>query len=88
MPTCSYCPDPNYNDVARRERIQGISVFEVLISPTGVAQQMRPLRLLGYGLDERAFNTIKKWKFKPATSIEDGTPAAVIIPMEITFRLY
>jgi TonB family protein len=58
-----------------------------LISANGDLQQIRPLRLLGYGLDEQAFNAIKKWKFKPATR-EDGTPVATIVPVEVTFRLY
>jgi TonB family protein len=43
--------------------------------------------LLGYGLDEEAYNTIKKWKFKPATE-KDGTPVAAVVPVEVTFRLY
>jgi Gram-negative bacterial TonB protein C-terminal len=88
MPACVYCPDPTYNDLGRRERVQGESVFEVLISAQGVAQRLRPIRLLGYGLDEQAFNAIKKWKFKPATSKADGSPIAVIAPIEVTFRLY
>jgi TonB family protein len=86
MPRCVYCPDPSYNDLARRNKINGVSVLEVLISPAGVAQQIRPVRLLGYGLDEQAYNVIKKWKFKPATA--DGTPVPTIVPVEVTFRLY
>jgi len=88
MPACIYCPDPTYNDLGRRERVQGESVFEVLISAQGVAERLRPIRLLGYGLDEQAFNAIKKWKFKPATAKADGRPIAVIAPIEVTFRLY
>jgi hypothetical protein len=63
-------------------------VLEVLISPAGVAQQIRPVRLLGYGLDEQAYDVIKQWKFKPATLWENGTPVPAIVPVEVTFRLY
>jgi TonB family protein len=87
LPSCVYCPDPSYNDLARSKNLQGSCVLEVLISANGDLQQIRPLRLLGYGLDEQAFNAIKKWKFKPATR-EDGTPVATIVPVEVTFRLY
>jgi TolB-like protein len=86
-PTCIYCPDPTYNDWARGEKISGVCVFMVLISSGGAAQRIRPLKLLGYGLDERAFDAIKSWKFKPATS-KDGTPIAVVVPIEVSFRLY
>jgi len=87
-PSCRYCPDPLYTQPARRNQVQGTAVFDILISKDGDAQQIRPVRLLGYGLDEQAFNTVKKWKFKPATMKKDGTPIAIIIPVEVTFRLF
>ena len=59
----------------------------VLISPKGTAQQIRPQKMLGYGLDEQAYEAIKKWKFKPAMRA-DGTPIATVVPVEVTFRLY
>ena len=88
MPSCVHCPDPSYNNLARSERIQGTCILEVLISNTGDAKQIRPVKLLGYGLDERAYDAIKSWKFKPATSKNDGTPVSVIVPIEVSFRLY
>jgi TonB family protein len=86
MPSCIHCPDPSYNDLARSKRVQGTCVMEVLISESGQARQIRPVKLLGYGLDERAFDVIKKWRFKPATI--DGTPVATIVPIDVTFRLF
>jgi len=87
MPSCIRCPDPSYTDLARRARINGTDVFQVLISAEGEAKQIRPMKLIGYGLDEQAFSTIKKWRFKPATN-KDGTPVPVVVPVEVTFRLY
>ena len=86
MPGCIYCPNPSFSELARANKIQGSCVLEVLISASGEIQQIRPLRLLGYGLDEQAFNVIRSWKFRPAT--KDGTPMAVIVPVEVTFRLF
>jgi len=88
MPRCVYCPDPSYKDLARRNKINGVSVLEVLISQAGVAQQIRPVRLFGYGLDEQAYDVNKQWKCKPATLREKGTPVPAIVPVEVTFRLY
>ena len=78
MPSCVHCPDPSYNDLARRNKINGVSVLEVLISPAEVAQKIRPVRLLGYGLDEQAYDVIKTWRFKAATLKADGRPVPAI----------
>jgi len=86
MPSCIYCPDPSYTDPARRAKINGTSVFEVLISASGEAAQLRPVKMLGYGLDEKAFEAIKRWKFRPAT--KDGLSVPIIVPVEVTFRIY
>jgi TonB family protein len=85
-PTCVYCPDPLYSSLARALKIQGTCVFDVVISAEGRAVQMHPHRLIGYALDEEAFNVIKKWKFKAAR--KDGVPVSVVIPIEVTFRLF
>ncbi len=88
MPGCLHCPDPTYNDLARSEKIQGTCILEVLISENGQAKQIRPVKLLGYGLDERAYDVIKTWKFRPARNKKDDTPVPAIVPVEVTFRLY
>ncbi|SRR5713226_767065 len=87
MPQCLHCPQPEYNDEARRDRIQGTSMFEVLISPAGDVVKAHPIKLLGYGLDEQAFHAIKRWRFKPALG-QDGAPVAVVVEIEVTFHLY
>jgi TonB family protein len=86
MPSCIRCPDPSYTNPARRAKINGTSIFEVLISPSGEAAQLRPVKMLGYGLDEKAFEAIKHWKFRPAT--QNGSPVPIIVPVEVTFRIY
>jgi TonB family protein len=88
MPSCIYCPDPPYTDLARRNHLQGIAIFQVLVSTSGRPVQIRPVRFLGNGLDETAFEAIKRWRFKPATSKADGTPVATVVPIEVSFRLY
>lgn len=85
-PMCVYCPDPLYSSLARALKIQGTCVFDVVISAEGRAVQLRPKKLIGYALDEEAFNVIKKWKFKAAR--KDGVPVSVVIPIEVTFRLF
>jgi TonB family protein len=86
MPRCIHCPDPSYTDLARRNHFQGVAIFEVLITADGRPGQIRPVGLIGNGLDEAGFAAIKKWRFKPAT--KDGTPVPTIVPIEVTFRLF
>jgi TonB family protein len=88
MPSCIYCPDPSYTDLARRNHLQGVAIFEVLITAEGLPVRIRPMQLIGNGLDEAAFAAIKSWKFRPATLKGEGTPIATIVPVQITFRLF
>ena len=87
-PFCVYCPDPPYTDPARQAKINGVENFQAVISVEGKASQIHPVKLLGYGLDEQAYATIKTWRFKPATRKKDGMPVAVAVPIEMTFRLF
>ena len=87
MPHCTFCPNPTYNDFARKARIQGKSVLEIVISKEGRVLQLHPVKLLGYGLDEDAYNVLRQWQFTPTTNAE-GVPVNVIVPVQISFRLF
>ena len=87
MPTCIYCPQPSYNDLARSQKIQGTALFDILVSTAGRAVAVHPNKLLGYGLDEQAFNAILNWRFSPGVDT-DGKPIAVAVRIEVTFQLY
>lgn len=87
VPQCIFCPLPDYSDYARANHLEGNCVFDVLISADGKAEKLHLVKRLGNGLDEKAFYTIKTWRFNPATD-ENGNPIAAIVPIEVTFRLY
>ena len=80
-------PLPNYTEDARRLRIQGIVLLEVVILKDGTVGNARVLRGLDHGLDESAIHTvISKWRFKPGTL--NGKPVDVLANIEVDFRLY
>ena len=84
-PQCIYCPVPSYSDAARSAKFQGRVVLQAVITPEGRASQIIVIKMAGHGLDERAIEEVRTWKFKPAT--KDGEPVATRTPIEISFRL-
>lgn len=87
LPSCAYCPDPQYTDEAREAKLQGRVTLRVLVGADGRAAQIQIIQGIGLGLDERAAQAIRGWKFVPA---HDGArhpvPAWVIV--EAVFRLF
>lgn len=86
-PVCVYCPNPQFTDEAVKAKYQGSVYLSVVVTPDGRATNIRVEKGLGMGLDERAIETVKTWRFQPALG-PDGKPAAVGLTVELTFRLY
>jgi len=87
LPTCFTCPYPIYTDEARQTKIQGTVTLRVLVGTDGRASDIRVVRGIGFGLDERAAQTVRGWKFKPARDASQH-PVAAWITVEAVFRLF
>ena len=87
LPTCFICPYPIYTDEARQTKIQGTVTLRVLVGTDGRASDIRVVRGVGFGLDERAAQTVRDWKFKPARDANQH-PVAAWITVEAVFRLF
>src|SRR5437868_1971792 len=85
-PRAIYQPDPEYSEEARKAKYQGTVILWMIVSADGRAREIRVLRSVGMGLDEKAIEAVKTWKFEPAR--KDGNPVAVQINVEVSFRLY
>ncbi len=85
-PRAVYTFDPPYTDIARSDRLQGVSVVEVLIDEKGQPRYAIPVKKLGDGLDENALTAIKQWKFQPAT--KNSKPVPCLATVEVAFHLY
>lgn len=85
-PSCAYCPDPKYSEEARKAKYQGTVVLQAVITPDGRAIDIEVVKGPGLGLEEKAVEAVKTWRFKPAVG-PNGKPVAVIVPIEVTFRL-
>ena len=84
-PALLYKVEPEYSEEARKAKHQGIVVLYVEVDPSGRAQNLRVLQSLGLGLDEKAIDAVRKWKFRPG--YKDGKPVTVAATVEVRFRL-
>jgi TonB family protein len=77
--------EPEYSEEARKAKYQGTVLLSVEVDASGRAQNIRVLHSLGLGLDEKAMEAVKKWRFRPGT--KDGKPVTVAAQIEVNFRL-
>lgn len=79
-------PDPEYSEEARKARFQGVCTLWLIVDTSGKPRDVHVAQSLGLGLDEKAIDAVRRWKFEPA--MKDGRPVAVRVNVEVTFRLY
>jgi periplasmic protein TonB len=84
--TCLYCPLPQFTDEAVKAKYQGVVLLQAVISADGRATNIRVEKGIGLGLDEKAIEAVRNWRFNPARG-PDGKAATVIAEIEVTFRL-
>jgi TonB family protein len=85
-PKAIYSPDPEYSEEARKVKHMGVVVLWLVVGPDGKPRDIRVVRTLGLGLDEKAIEAVKNWRFEPA--LKDGKPVAVQVNIEVNFHLY
>jgi TonB family protein len=85
--SCAYCPDPQYTDEAREAKLQGTVTLQVLVGADGRAAQIRLVRGIGLGLDDRAVQSVRGWKFIPARDAS-RRPVPSWVTIEAIFRLF
>jgi TonB family protein len=84
-PTLQREVKPLYTDDARRRSIEGDVVLEVVVRRDGSVGSVRVVRRLGAGLDERAIEAVRQWRFAPARRF--GSPVDVVVEVAVEFTL-
>ena len=85
-PVLLYAPDPEFSDAARRAKYQGVCVVGLIVDAQGNPRQVHIVRPLGMGLDEKAMEAVRKYKFRAA--VYHGHAVPVEINIEVNFRIY
>jgi periplasmic protein TonB len=76
---------PDYTEEGRRRGLEGDVVVEIIVRSDGTVGSVKLLSGLGAGLDQRAMDAVKQWRFNPATRY--GTPVDVIVEVAVEFKL-
>jgi len=84
-PVPTFKPEPEYSEEARKAKWQGAVLLELVVDADGVPQNIKVIRSLGLGLDQKAIEAVQKWRFKPGQ--KDGKPVPVSANIEVNFRL-
>jgi protein TonB len=76
---------PDYTEEARRRGINGEVELEIVVRRDGSVGDVRLQRGLGAGLDQRAIDAVRQWRFAPARRM--GTPVDVLVEVAVAFKL-
>jgi len=77
--------EPEYSEEARKAKWQGTVVLAIVVDEKGHARDLKVIRSLGLGLDQKAIEAVEKWRFKPG--MKDGKAVPVQATIEVNFRL-
>lgn len=86
VPVPILTPEAEFSDEARRNKFQGVCIVSVIVDPHGFPQNPRVIQPLGMGLDQKALAAVRGYRFKPA--MKNGKPVAVVVNVEVNFRLF
>ena len=84
-PSILYKVEPEYSEEARKAKFQGTVLLFVVVDEKGNPRDIKIIRPLGLGLDQKAVEAVEKWKFSPGK--KDGKPVPVQAQIEVNFRL-
>jgi TonB family protein len=89
-PVATHTVEPNYSAEAReqasKQNLDGLVIVNLIVDQHGLPQNVHVLRGMGMGLDEKAVEAVKKYRFKPA--MEGGKPVSVELNVQVRFQSF
>jgi periplasmic protein TonB len=86
QPVVLYQVEPEFSEEARKAKFMGVVTVELVIDTQGRPQNVVLVRGVGMGLDEKAIEAVRQYKFKPA--MENGKPVPVKMDVEVNFQIF
>ena len=84
-PELIYKQEPEFSEQARRAKYQGTVLLAIEVDVDGHPRNLRVVRSLGLGLDEKAIEAVSHWLFRPG--VQNGKPVVTAATVEVNFRL-
>jgi TonB family protein len=85
-PVIVHSVDPEFTQEARTANFQGSVSIQLIVDSQGNPQNVRVVRHLGMGLDEKAVEAVRQYRFRPA--MYEGHPVAVQLVVDVDFHLH
>jgi len=85
-PVVIYQVEPEFSEEARKAKAAGNVLVNLWVDEQGRPQHVHVLRGVGMGLDEKAVEAVKQYKFRPA--MEGGKPVLVELNIEVNFQIF
>jgi TonB family protein len=84
-PVVLFQVEPEFSEEARKAKLQGVVMLYAEVDTNGRLRNIRVTRGLGLGLEEKAIEAVKQWRFRPGT--RDGKPVVAAASIEVHFHL-
>jgi len=85
-PVVIYQVEPEFSEEARKAKFMGVVLVNLIVDAHGLPQNVHTLRGVGMGLDEKAVEAVRQYRFKPA--MEGGKPVPVELNVEVNFQIF
>jgi periplasmic protein TonB len=81
-----YTVEPEFSEEARKAKVAGNVLVNLWVGTDGLPSHVHVIRGVGMGLDEKAVEAVKQYRFKPA--MENGKPVLVELNIEVNFQIF
>jgi len=85
-PQVIFSVEPEFSEEARKAKVAGNVLVNLWVDTSGNPSHVRVIRGVGMGLDEKAIEAVRQYKFRPA--MENGKPVLVELNIEVNFQIF
>ena len=85
-PVVTYQVDPEFSEEARKAKFSGNVQVYLWVDEQGNPSHVKVIRPIGMGLDEKAVEAVRQYKFKPA--MQNGKPVKVDLYIDVNFQIF
>jgi len=85
-PQLIFSVEPEFSEEARKAKVAGNVLVNLYVDQNGNPSHVHVIRGVGMGLDEKAVEAVRQYRFKPA--MENGKPVLVELNVEVNFQIF